>query len=98
MTTVKDKEERKLHKCKIALMRNSKFALWSGIMMVGTTSISDGVPTAYTDGRDEVYGRDFIKRLPERQLNNVTAIFLITSISVGCRYTITYRSSTNSLH
>jgi predicted metal-dependent peptidase len=71
MTEIKDKEERKLQKCKIALMRNSKFALWSGVMMVGTTSISDGVPTAYTNGRDEVYGRDFVKRLPERQLSFV---------------------------
>lgn len=68
MTDNRDKEERKLQKCKIALMRNSKFVMWSGIMMIGDTSLSDDVPTAYTDGRNEVYGRAFVKRLPEKQL------------------------------
>ena len=64
----KDKEERKLKKVKIALMRNPKFALWSGIMMVGKTMLSDDVPTAATDGRDEYYGREFVKSLPDKQL------------------------------
>jgi predicted metal-dependent peptidase len=64
----KDKEERKLKKVKIGLMRNPKFALWSGIMMVGKTSVDDNIPTACTDGRDEIYGREFVKNLPEKQL------------------------------
>jgi len=68
MTDIRDKEERKLQKCKIALMRNSKFVMWSGIMMIGDTSLSDTVRTAYTDGRNEVYGREFVKMLPEKQL------------------------------
>jgi len=63
-----DKEERKLKKVKIGLMRNPKFALWSGIMMVGKTVLSDDIPTACTDGRDEMYGREFVKQLPEKQL------------------------------
>lgn len=64
----KDKTERKLKKVKIGLMRNPKFALWSGIMMVGKTILDDDIPTAATDGRDELYGRDFVERLPEKQL------------------------------
>jgi predicted metal-dependent peptidase len=64
----KDKEERKLKKVKIGLMRNPKFALWSGIMMVGKTVLDDNIPTACTDGRDEIYGREFVKTLPEKQL------------------------------
>ena len=64
----KDTEERKLKKVKIALMRNPQFALWSGIMMVGKTMLSDDIPTAATDGRDEYYGREFVKSLPEKQL------------------------------
>jgi predicted metal-dependent peptidase len=66
MTT--DKEERKLKKVKINLMRNPNFAMWSGLMMVGKTSISDDVPTACTNGRDEIYGREFVKKLDEREL------------------------------
>ena len=64
----KDKDERKLKKVKIALMRNKLFALYQGVMMVGKTSVSDDAPTAYTNGRDEVYGRKFIRELDEKEL------------------------------
>jgi predicted metal-dependent peptidase len=64
----KDKEERKLKKVKISLMRNPKFALWSGIMMVGKTVLDEHIPTAATDGRDEWYGREFIAGLNEKEL------------------------------
>jgi predicted metal-dependent peptidase len=60
--------ERKLAKVKIALMRNPKFAFWQGILMVGKTSVSDDVPTACTNGRDEIYGRAFVEKLDEREL------------------------------
>lgn len=70
-TEAKDREERKLKKVKINLMRNPKFALWSGIMMVGKTEISETFPTAYTNGRDELYGRSLIKTLSEKELGFV---------------------------
>mgnify|MGYP003343442213 CR=1 FL=1 len=65
---VKDKEERRLSKIKIGIMRNPKFALWSGLMTVGKTSITDSVfvPTACTNGRDEFYGREFVKKLDDK--------------------------------
>lgn len=66
-------EERKLQKCKITLMRNPKFALLQGVMMVGKTHINDYVPTACTNGRDEIYGRAFVKTLPEKELAFVIA-------------------------
>lgn len=68
MTEIRDKEERKLKKVKISLMRRREFARWSALMMVGKTEISDAIPTAYTNGRDEVYGRAFVKDLSEKEL------------------------------
>lgn len=70
---VKDKEERRLKKIKIGIMRNPKFALWSGLMTIGKTSVSDSifVPTACTNGRDEIYGREFIKGLTDKELTFV---------------------------
>ena len=65
---VKDKEERRLSKVKISIMRNPKFALWSGLMTVGKTRVDENVPTACTNGRDEIYGREFIKSLDDREL------------------------------
>jgi len=68
MSEPKDKEERKLKKVKIALMRNPLFALYQGVMMVGKTTLRDDIPTAATNGRDEIYGRQFIKELSEKEL------------------------------
>lgn len=65
--------ERKLKKAKIDVMRSTLPALrlWSGIMAIGKTSICDTTPTAYTNGRDEVYGRSFVEQLPVAQLSFV---------------------------
>lgn len=63
-----DREERKVKKVKISLMREPKFALWQGAMMIGKTSIEDDIPTAATNGRDEFYGREFVKDLTEKEL------------------------------
>lgn len=66
-----EKAERRVKRAKITLMRNPKFALWSGIMMVGKTSVSDDMPTACTNGRDEIYGREFVSGLDDRELGFV---------------------------
>jgi predicted metal-dependent peptidase len=66
-------EERKVQRAKISLMRNPKFALLSGILMVGRTSVDDNTPTASTNGRDEKYGRKFVNELTEKELAFVIA-------------------------
>jgi predicted metal-dependent peptidase len=66
-------EERKVQKAKITLMRNPKFALLSGVLMVGKTSVVDNLPTACTNGRDERYGRAFVKSLRDQELNFLVA-------------------------
>lgn len=68
MKEVKDREERKLKKVKIALMRNPNYVFLSGVMMLGKTEIKDNVPTAYTNGKDEVYGRDMLKWMNEKEV------------------------------
>jgi predicted metal-dependent peptidase len=88
----KNKEERKLKRVKISLMRNPKFALWSGIMMVGKTALSDEIPTAMTDGRDEYYGREFVKDLPEKQLGFVV---LHENMHKALRHLTTWRKLYN---
>lgn len=63
-----DKAERRVKRAKITLMRNPQFALWSGILMVGKTTVSDDMPTACTNGRDEIYGREFVSGLDDKEL------------------------------
>ena len=60
--------ERKLKKVKISIMRNPKFALWQGVLMIGKTQVADDVASAQTNGRDEIYGRAFVDSLTESEL------------------------------
>ena len=60
--------ERKLKKVVINLMRTTTFADFSGILMLGTKTVVDGIGTACTDGRDELYDRKFIEELSEKML------------------------------
>jgi predicted metal-dependent peptidase len=86
----KDKEERRLSKVKISIMRNPKFALWSGLMTVGKTRVVDSifVPTACTNGRDENYGRDFVKRLDDKEL---AFVVLHETLHKAYRHLFTWR-------
>lgn len=82
------KAERKLKKVKINLMRNPKFALWSGIMMIGKTSVVEDIPTACTNGRDEMYGLEFLKVLDEKQL---AFVVLHENLHKGLRHLTTWK-------
>ena len=59
---------RRLKKIIINLMRDPLFADMSGIMMLGKKEVVDYVPTACTNGRDELYGEAFINKLDDKGL------------------------------
>ena len=65
--------EQRVQRAHIQLMRSKEFCLLSGILMLGKTKIVDGLPTAATDGRDKLYGREFVETLSEKELNFVVA-------------------------
>jgi predicted metal-dependent peptidase len=60
--------ETKLKKAHIALMKHKDTALYSGIILMGTSKVVDNCPTAYTDGVNKRYGRKFIEKLSEPEL------------------------------
>jgi predicted metal-dependent peptidase len=88
-------EERKVQKAKITLMRDPRFALWSGILMVGRTSVVDNIPTACTNGRDEKYGRKFVAMLKEPELNFVV---LHENLHKAYRHLTTWRKLHDENH
>lgn len=61
-------QERRLSKAIISLMRQKKFAFYSGALMMGSTFVDDNVPTAYTDGIHRKFGRKFIDELNDKEL------------------------------
>ena len=60
--------ETKLKKAHIALMKHKDTALYSGIILMGTSKVVDNCPTAYTDGVNKRYGRKFVEELSEPEL------------------------------
>jgi len=88
-------EERKVQKAKITLMRDPRFALWSGILMVGRTSVVDNIPTACTNGREEKYGRKFVAMLKETELNFVV---LHENLHKAYRHLTTWRKLHDENH
>ncbi len=59
---MKDKQEVRLKREHVALMKHPETALYSGVMLMGTSEVTDGAYTAYTDGVNKKYGRQFLEK------------------------------------
>jgi len=81
-------EEQRVQKAHVWLMKSAKYCLYSGIFMVGTTSVEDDVPTAYTDGANVKYGREFIGTLSEQELR---AVILHENLHKAFRHTTVWK-------
>lgn len=81
-------EEQRVKKGHIALMKHPETALWSGVMMMGETSVDDdpGV-TAYTDGVNKRYGRGFMQAVCKQQ-EEVNGLILHENLHIGLRHMI----------
>jgi len=63
-------EEQRLTKAVVSIMGNAKYTALAGVLMIGNRNVVDdpSVPTACTNGRDEMYGREFVKQLNDAEL------------------------------
>jgi predicted metal-dependent peptidase len=63
-------EEQRLTKAVVSIMGNPKYTALAGVLMIGERNVVDdpSVPTACTDGRDEMYAREFVKQLNDAEL------------------------------
>jgi predicted metal-dependent peptidase len=76
--------EQRVQKAHVWLMKNPKYCLYSGILMIGKTSVDDDVPTACTNGRDTMYGRKFSEKLTDKELR---ALILHENLHKAFRHT-----------
>jgi predicted metal-dependent peptidase len=60
--------EKRIELVHVSLMREKKFAFFAGLFMVGSTTVTDQKITAGTNGRDAVYGREFVDSLTDKEL------------------------------
>lgn len=66
--------DQRLTKAVVAIMDNPKYVALSGVLMLGSKSIEPDeskCPTAYTNGRDEIYGEKFVGELNDAELRFV---------------------------
>lgn len=63
--------EQRVQRAHVWLMGNPEYVLYSGIMMMGTTTVDDDVPTACTNGKDVKYGKAFVESLSDHELRGV---------------------------
>jgi predicted metal-dependent peptidase len=57
------KQETRIKRGHITLMKHPQTALYSGVMLMGTSAVEEHVPTAYTDGVNKKYGRAFLESI-----------------------------------
>ena len=63
--------EQRITKARSAIMRNESFTAISPILMIGSWSVVDDMPTAATNGRDVLYGRKFVDECDDKLLRFV---------------------------
>lgn len=68
---IKDTQETRVKRSHVALMKHPETALYSGVMLMGKTEVVSGIPTAYTDGINKRYGREFITDLSDSDLRGL---------------------------
>ena len=81
-------KNRQFKKVKIMLMRSDKFVRLSGIMMMGKTTMTTDIPTACTDGRNEMYNPEFIWQFTEKM---VGFIIIHENMHKAGRHLTTYK-------
>jgi len=57
------KQETRIKRGHVTLMKHPQTALYSGVMLMGTSAVEEHVPTAYTDGVNKKYGRKFLESI-----------------------------------
>ena len=63
--------EQRVSKAVVDIMANPKYVALAGVLMIGERRVETDpakCPTAYTNGKNEVYGADFIADLNDKQL------------------------------
>ena len=83
---MKDKQEQRIKRGHMTLMKNRATALYSGVMLMGTSEVLDNVPTAYTDGVNKRYGRKFLEGITEE--SKVRGLILHENLHVALKHVV----------
>lgn len=81
--------EQRIQRAHVWLMNEPRTCLYSGIFMLGKTSVDDAVPTAVTNGRDVKYGRKFVEELTDAEIRGLV---LHENLHKAFRHLVTWKN------
>ena len=79
----KDVQETRIKRGHMTLMKHRDTALYSGVMLMGSSEVADNVPTAYTDGVNKKYGRKFLESIADE--SKVRGLILHENLHVALK-------------
>ena len=89
----KDAQETRIKRGHMTLMKHRDTALYSGVMLMGSSEVADNVPTAYTDGVNKKYGRKFLESIADE--SKVRGLILHENLHVALKQVAHGRSMFN---
>jgi predicted metal-dependent peptidase len=60
---LKDAQTSRIKRAHMTMFKHPQTALYSGVMLMGTSAVIDDCPTAYTDGVNKRYGRKYLEKI-----------------------------------
>lgn len=78
----------KLKRAHNRLLRDNETALYGGVMLMGESTVEEGVPTAYTDGKNKRYGKKFLEKL---EIEEVCGLVMHENIHVALAHVPRHR-------
>ena len=63
--------EQRIAKAYVDITSHERYLALAGVLSIGTKTVSDEIPTACTNGRDELYGRAFVDSMTDAELRFV---------------------------
>jgi len=75
-------QETRLKKAHVALLKHAETALYSGVILMGKSSVEDRKFTAYTNGVDKKYSRDFLEKLTDTLVRCGSALNSLVNLCI----------------
>jgi len=80
---MKDKQTTRVKRAHMTMFKHPQTALYSGVMLMGSSDVIDDCPTAYTDGVNKKYGRAFLESITKE--SQVRGLILHENLHVALK-------------
>ena len=83
---LRDAQTARIKRAHMTMFKHPQTALYSGVMLMGTSAVIDDCPTAYTDGVNKRYGRKFLEQITKEP--QLRGLVLHENLHIALKQTI----------